>query len=235
MEIKILPDAAAVAEAVAEEFARSAGKSVALAGGTTPRNLYGLLAGRSGIAWNKIHFFWSDERHVPPDHDDSNYGMAHEALLSKVPVPEENIHRIKTENPSAQKAAEEYSGVLESFFHLKPGEFPRLDLILLGMGPDGHTASLFPGTDVLEEKTALVAAPWVEKLKTYRVTMTPPVINNAACVIFMVTGEEKAETLRAVLKGEDQTRFPSQLIRPKNGRLLWLVDHGAARLLGPNP
>ena len=143
METKILPDAAAVTQTAAEEFVDSAGRSeglaVAMAGGTTPRSLYALLAERSGISWNKIHFFWSDERHVPPDHHDSNYRMAHEALLSKIPVPAENIHRIKTENPNAQQAAEDYGGVLKSFFRLKPSEFPRFDLILLGMGPDGRS------------------------------------------------------------------------------------------------
>ena len=158
-EIRIFPDVPAIAAAAAEEFVRLAPATVALSGGNTPRLLYELLAARHDIAWDATQFFFGDERHVPPDHPDSNYRMAEEAMLARVPVPESNVHRIKTENPDAAAAAAEYSAELQRVFHLTGSELPRFDLVLLGMGPDGHTASLFPGTDVLNERAALVAAP----------------------------------------------------------------------------
>jgi 6-phosphogluconolactonase len=158
--------------------------------------------------------------------------MAYEALLSKVPVPATNVHRIKSEYPDAHQAADEYEQELREFFRLEAGQFPRFDLLLLGMGPDGHTASLFPGTAALHEQTRLVVANWVEKFNTYRITLTLPVINNAAHIIFLVSGEEKAETLRAALQSEAQPqRFPVQLVNPAHGTLLWLMDRQAARLL----
>lgn len=245
-EIRTLADARELSHAAAEEFVRQAEDAVrtrglfavALSGGSTPKALYRLLGGEGGAAflrgvpWDKTHFFWVDERHVPPDHPDSNYRMAYETMLSKAPVPSQNVHRIKAENPDAGKAAAEYAGEVRQFFRPGAGQFPRFDLILLGMGPDGHTASLFPGTDAVHEQTNLVAAPWIEKLHTYRISLTPPVLNNAACVVFLVSGEEKAETLRAVLEGSYQPeRLPAQLVRPTHGRLLWLVDRAAARLL----
>lgn len=210
--------------------------TVVLSGGSTPKSLYTLLADnvtlRAAVPWDKVHFFWGDERHVPPDHPDSNYRMAHEALLSKVLVPAANVQRIKSEYPEAQRAADEYDQRLREFFAVAVGHFPQFDLLLLGMGPDGHTASLFPGTVALHERTRLVVANWVEKFSTDRITLTPPVLNNAARIIFLVGGEEKAETLRAVLQGEQQPeRFPAQLISPTQGTLLWLVDRSAARLL----
>jgi len=158
--------------------------------------------------------------------------MVVDALLSKVPVPAQHVHRIRAENPDAGKAAEEYEQDLREFFGLDEGEWPRFDLVLLGMGPDGHTASLFPGTAVLDERKRLVAASWVEHLNATRITLTPPVLNNAACVIFLISGHEKAEALRAVLTGDFRpVRLPAQLIQPGRGRLLWLVDRAAAGLL----
>jgi 6-phosphogluconolactonase len=214
--------------------------SLALSGGSTPKSLYALLAEdssfRAEVPWDKTHFFWGDERHVPPEHPESNYRMAQEALLSKVPLPSENIHRINAGNPNAQRAAEEYEETLRAFFRLRAGEFPRFDLVLLGMGPDGHTASLFPGTEALRERKRMVVANWVEKLHAHRITMTLPVFNRAAMVLFLVSGEEKAETLRRVLgdrRGKDP--FPSQLIHPIHGKLLWLVDRGAGHFLGKTP
>lgn len=209
---------------------------MALSGGSTPRNLYALLANdralRVAVPWEKTHFFWGDERHVPPDHADSNYRMAHEAMLSKVPVPPANVHRIQGEQWDAGQAAEAYERTLREYFRIAAGQFPCFDLVLLGMGPDGHTASLFPGTTALREQVHLVTANWVEKFNAYRITLTPPVLNRAACVLFLVSGEEKAETLRAVLQGEEQPdRFPAQLIHPTGGSLVWLVDRAAARLL----
>ncbi len=214
--------------------------SVALSGGSTPRSLYSLLANdssfRTEVPWKNTHFFWGDERHVPPDHPDSNYRMAEEVMLSKVPFPSENSHRIQAENPAAHRAAEAYEETLRAFFRLRAGEFPRFDLVLLGMGTDGHTASLFPGTEALHERKHLVVANWVEKFHSYRITMTLPVFNLGAMVLFLVSGEEKAETLRRVLIGsEGKDPFPSQLIRPTQGRLLWLVDRGAGRLLSGIP
>lgn len=244
-ETRIVAGPDELGRAAAEEVVRLAQDAVhargsftlALSGGSTPKNLYALLASetnsfRAQMPWDKTHFFWGDERHVPSDHPHCNYRMVYEAMLSRVAVPPENIHRIRAENPDAGAAAAEYERELREFFRLEPGQWPRFDVILLGMGPDGHTASLFPGTEVIHERTRLVAASWVEKFNAYRITLTPPVLNNAAGVIFLVAGEEKAETLRAVLEGEYQPeRLPAQLIRPTNGRLRWLVDRAAARLM----
>ncbi len=244
-EIHISADPGELTRTAAEEFVRQAAKAiesngrftVALSGGSTPKGLYTLLASeadpfRGRVPWGNIHFFWGDERHVPPDHPGSNYRMVYDALLSQVPVPTDHVHRIPAENPDAGKAAEEYEQALSEFFGLDEGEWPRFDLVLLGMGPDGHTASLFPGTAVLDERKHLVAASWVEKLNTTRITLTPPVLNNAACVVFLISGEEKAEALRTVLTGDFQpVRLPAQLIRPGPGRLFGLVDRAAARLL----
>lgn len=242
-EIKIYPDANQIARAAAEEFVRLANEAVqetgrfavALAGGSTPKTLYSLLAEdealRQQLPWDKLHFFWGDERHVPPDHKDSNYRMANEALLSRVPVPAENVHRIRSEDPDAQKAAADYDQEVRSFFQPGAGEWPRFDLVLLGMGPDGHTASLFPGTTALSETERLVVATWVEKFRTFRVTMTFPVLNNAANVLFLVGGAEKTEVLRTVLSESAAPQFPAQLIRPVAGRLVWLLDEAAAGTL----
>ncbi|HZN00622.1 MAG TPA: 6-phosphogluconolactonase, partial [Pyrinomonadaceae bacterium] len=158
--------------------------TVALSGGSTPRSLYEVLADpdepfRELVPWSNTHFFWSDERHVPPDHPDSNYRMAHESMLSHVPVPKDNIHRIHSENPDPAAAAQAYE---ETIKEVTGPIVPQLDLILLGLGNDGHTASIFPGSEVLNETTRLVAAPWVEQLKTYRITMTLPLINSATSV-----------------------------------------------------
>ena len=212
--------------------------TVALAGGSTPKSLYSLLANpeepfSAQLPWDRIGFFWGDERHVPPDHPDSNYRMAWESMLSHAPVPAANIHRIKGEYLDATKAAEDYEGVLQRVFNLRPGQLPRFDLILLGLGSDGHTASLFPGSAVLHEKKKLVAAVWIEKLGTSRITLTPPVLINAAVVIFLVSGSAKADALHEVLEGnQDYERLPARLIRANEGRVLWLVDQGAAMLLG---
>lgn len=211
--------------------------TVALAGGSTPKNLYQLLSSpdepfRAQLPWNRIHFFWGDERHVPPDHPDSNYRMAWEALLSRVPIPAENIHRIKSENAEAAKAADEYAGTLRDVFRLTEGQFPRLDLILLGIGPDAHLASIFPGSPAINEQRQLVLAPWVDKLNSSRITLTPPVLNHAASVIFLVTGREKAHALHQVLEGDYQPEsFPAQLIRANKGSVRWLVDREAATML----
>jgi 6-phosphogluconolactonase len=241
-DIRICEDAAALAQQTTEEFVRLAQESVAargrftvaLAGGSTPKAAYALLvsaAYRDRVSWPQIHCFWGDERHVPPDHGDSNYRMAYEAMLSKVAIPAANIHRIPAEK-DAQQAADEYEATLRTAFALAADTLPRFDLILLGMGPDGHTASLFPGTAAVHESKRLVAAPWVEKFSTYRITLTPPVLCHAAHVVFAAGGADKTETLQRVLHGPYQPDlYPSQVVKPTHGTLLWLVDKAAARLL----
>jgi 6-phosphogluconolactonase len=245
-EVQVVADAGALTRAAAEEFARRAEEAVkktgsftlALSGGSTPKALFRLLADREDasfrerVPWDRLQIFWGDERHVPPDHPDSNYRMAYETLLSRVPVPAENIHRIQAEAPDANSVAESYEQTLRQFFGVQEGQLPRFDLIFLGMGPDGHTASLFPETPALHERQRLVVAQWIATFQTHRITLTPPVLNNAASIVFLVSGEEKADALRAVLQGRYQPdRFPAQLVRPTHGRLLWLVDKMAARHL----
>jgi 6-phosphogluconolactonase len=238
-EIRISNTPADLFQAAATEFAALAvqavqrnGKfAVALAGGSTPRSLYGLLASGSipSIPWKKIFFFLGDERFVPPDHPDSNYRMARETgLLSK--VPEGNVFRVPTEVADADVAARSYEQTLRQFFGLHAGEFPRFDLVLLGLGPDGHTASLFPGTAALNEKSSLVLANWVDKFQTYRLTLTLPVINRSACVMFLVSGADKASIVREVLENQD-AKLPSQQVHPADGRLLWLLDRMAGSSL----
>jgi 6-phosphogluconolactonase len=226
-------------QAAAEEVIRAATDAVAqrgrfaiaLSGGSTPKNLYTLIAANASasLPWDRMFFFWGDERHVPPDDPDSNYRMAKETLLSKIAVPPANIFPIPAENPDPSAAAEAYEDTLRNFFALAPGEFPRFDLILLGMGPDGHTASLFPETAALQEKSRLVVANWVEKLQASRITFTLPVLNAARCVAFLVSGTDKAAVLHEVLEGNAPAeKYPSKLVRPSDGRLIWFVDRAAA-------
>ena len=228
-----------LAQAAAKQFVAKSIKAVAqrgvftvaLSGGSTPKLLYQLLADadepfREQVPWPSIHFFWSDERHVPPDHPDSNYRMANEAMLAHVPVSPNNVHRVISENPNAEEAARVYE---ETILQFVPGNPPRLDLVLLGLGTDGHTASIFPGSEVLHETKRLVAAPWVEKLNAYRITMTLPLVNSGASVVFLVSGAEKAEIVRAILQTTE--RYPAKEVRPTNGELLWLLDRDAASKL----
>jgi 6-phosphogluconolactonase len=241
-EIRIVSGPEALFRAAAEELVRAAEESVgakgsftiALSGGSTPKGLYSLLAAdaslRARTPWQRIAVFWGDERHVPPEHADSNFRMAREALLVRVPAGQ--VFRIKGETPDASAAAAEYEQELRAFFKLADSEFPRFDLVLLGMGPDGHTASLFPGTKALHEQRRPVMSNWVGKFFTDRITLTPPVLNNAARVMFLVQGEDKAPALKAVLEGPfEPDQLPAQLIRPSQGKLLWLVDATAANLL----
>ena len=242
--INIVNDLAEICRTAAAEIVHLANKTpsaskpftIALSGGSTPRGLHALLAGdpavRDRLPWYHLHFFWGDERHVPPDHPQSNYRMAYETLFSLAPVPSENIHRVPAEEPDAALAAEKYEQELRAFFGLEAGQLPRFDCILLGMGPDGHTASLFPGTEALQESKRLVTANWVEKFQTYRITLTVPVLNHADLVFFLVSGAEKAEALKEVLQGEYRPDlFPAQLIRPGSEKLLWIVDKAAAGCL----
>jgi 6-phosphogluconolactonase len=239
MEIRTLNTPQELFEAAAELVASAAKEAVAergrftiaLSGGSTPKSLYTLLAtnARSSLPWDRMFFFWGDERHVPPDDPESNYRMADEAMLSKVPVPPSNVFRVPAEDPDAEAAAAAYEQTLGKFFALQPGQFPRFDLILLGLGPDGHTASLFPGTEALGEKSKLVVANWVEKLKTSRISLTLLVLNAAQCVAFLVSGTDKAQVLKSVLEGDTPgEQYPAKLVRPTDGELIWLVDRAAA-------
>ena len=208
--------------------------TIALSGGSTPKSLYNLLAtnARTTLPWEQTLFFWGDERHVPPTDPESNYRMVDEAMLSKVPVPPANVFRMPAENPDAEAVAETYEQTLRKVFQLGPNDVPQFDLILLGMGPDGHTASLFPGTAGLKEKSRLVIANWVEKLKTYRLSFTLPVINAARSVAFLVSGTDKAPVLKAVLEGNDPgEQYPAKLVQPKDGKLIWFLDRAAASAL----
>jgi 6-phosphogluconolactonase len=234
-EIRTSSEAASLARAAVEHFVTLAAEAiavhgqfvVALSGGSTPRATYVLLASdefAARVDWSRVYIFWGDERCVPPDHPDSNYRMAREALLDKIPIPTGNVHRIRGEWPPDQ-AAVAYQAELEVVL----GAGGRFDLILLGMGVDGHTASLFPGTAAMHEQTRWVVAHYVDKLSMWRITLTPVVINAAAHVTFMVSGAGKAERLREVLAGPYQPDIlPAQIVRPPDGRLLWLVDAAAA-------
>ena len=233
-EIKVVPDATALAAEGAQRWLKLSGEaiadrgrfSVALSGGHTPGAMFKLLAQepyRSQVAWEKVEIFFGDERCVPPDSSDSNYRMASESLLRKVPVPGDNVYRIRGEiDPNA--AAIEYGQMLKDKF----GD-GGLDLIYLGMGPDGHTASLVPGTEALGETKHRCVPNFVPKLNAWRVTMSAPFINRARNVIFLVAGADKAEPVAEILEGPpDPPRLPSQLIGPSEGQLTWILDAGAA-------
>ncbi|MGO8734361.1 MAG: 6-phosphogluconolactonase [Terriglobia bacterium] len=209
--------------------------SAALSGGLTPRLLYHILASRAllgRIQWKNIHLFQVDERCVPPDHPDSNYRMIREALLDNAGIPAENFHRMQAEQSDLEQAARDYASELARVLQPQDGDRPRLDIVFLGMGPDGHTASLFPGTAALEEQSVWVRPNNVERLGLRRLTMTLPVLNGAAHVLFLVAGADKAEGLRKVLEGPPG-QLPAQLIQPLNGSLSWLLDEAAARKLSP--
>ena len=243
-EIRVLADSAAIAKRAAQEFVQAAAEAVrikgsfnvALAGGSTPKALYSLLVNdpalRSQVPWEKIHLFFGDERHVAPDHPDSNYRMASETMISKSPLQPEQVTRIKGEYPDTDQAALEYEKALREYFKLKAGEYPRFDLVLAGMGNEGHTLSLFPGTKALHADRRIAVRNWIGKLYTERITLTAPAASNAALIIFMVTGADKAPALKAVLEGPfEPEQLPAQLLQPQNGKLLWLVDAAAASML----
>ena len=237
--VEVLTTAAALFHAAAEEFVRVGRAAiaehgrftVALSGGSTPRGLYFLLAkDHADFSWSKTFLFFSDERHVPPDHPDSNHRMVNEALLTKAPIPAGNVYRVRAELPDASAAAADYEEKVRGFFKLRPGEFPRFDLILLGLGPDGHTASLFPESDGLKEQSRLVIANWVEKFKTHRITFSFPVLNHATDVMFLAAGADKADMVKQVLEGQNTPPFPAQQVEPE-GRLVWMLDQAAAAKL----
>jgi 6-phosphogluconolactonase len=207
---------------------------VAFSGGSTPRLLFQTLAAEpfAGlIPWAAIHFFWTDERNVPPGHADSNYSVARELLLARVPVPPANIHRIPTGDGTAIEAADLYQRTLQEFLPRQDG-LPRFDCIFLGLGANAHTASLFPRRPTLQERQRFVVADHVDEVNSWRVTLTAPVLNNAAQIIFLVTGEGKAAAVHQVIEGSrDPEAIPAQLIAPAHGSLTWVLDSAAAALL----
>jgi 6-phosphogluconolactonase len=243
--VRILKDADAIAKEAEEEFIDAANSAVAergsfavtFAGGSTPRTLYSLLADsslRSRVPWDKINVFFGDERHVAPDHADSNFRMANETLISKSPLKPPQVHRIHGEYHDTELAAREYEQRIRGHFGLGAGEYPRFDLMLLGMGDEGHTLSLFPGTKALQAANRLVVRNWVGKLYAERITMTAEVTQHAAKIIFMVTRADKAPALKAVLEGPyEPEQLPAQLVQPKDGSVLWLVDEAAGSMLSP--
>jgi 6-phosphogluconolactonase len=221
---------------IAREAAAARGVfTIALSGGSTPKVLYALLAeppSLNSLPWDKMKVFFGDERHVAPGHPDSNFQMASDAMLSKVSLRPEQIHRIKGEYPDTAQAAAEYEATIQREFGLSAGEFPRFDLILLGMGNEGHTLSLFPGTKALHATQRIVTRNWVGKLYSERVTLTATAANNAANIIFMIAGADKACALKAVLEGpHEPEQLPAQMIQPSNGTLSWLVDQAAGSML----
>jgi len=228
--------AAALFVRLANEAVEQRGRfTVCLSGGSTPRTTYGLLAEepfRDQVPWSQVHIFWGDERVIPSDHPDNHHQMASDILLSKVPIPAENIHRMPVENGDSQNAAREYETLLRTFFDLAEGQLPRFDLVLLGMGADAHMASLFPGTSGLKEMQSLVAAHYVPKLAADRLTLTLPVLSNARHVTFLVSGVNKAEALQLVLQGgQAEIDLPASLLRPADGEVIWMVDKDAASKL----
>jgi 6-phosphogluconolactonase len=242
-EVIIAKDSDELDKIAAQQFISIAQKAIenngrfsaVLAGGSTPKSLYSLLASenfRSQIDWQKVFFFFGDERNVLPTDEESNFRMANENLLKPLQIQPENVFRWKTELGNSEKIAADYQKTIIKFFGLTENELPQFDSVLLGMGSDGHTASLFPFTDAINEQLKIAVANTVEKLNTERLTLTFPAINNARNVIFLVKGADKAETLREVLQGEIQSeKLPSQAVKPTDGKLFWLVDNQAARFL----
>jgi len=237
--IQVFPDSNTQTKAAIELFVTSARAaieqrgtfSIALSGGSTPRKLYTGLADperQDDLDWQKIHLFFGDERHVPPDHPDSNFLMVHEALLSKISIPDANIHRVKAEL-DPRLAAFNYEEELRGFFE---GQWPRFDLVLLGMGEDGHTASLFPGTAGINEEHRWFIANDVPKLGAYRLTLSKNAINAARKIVVLVSGRSKAEMVSVVLsENSSQVQKPIQMILPEDGEMLWLLDRESASLL----
>ena len=242
-ELRILPDAEALDDAVAERFLHFAWEAiavhgrfaVALAGGSTPRGAYERIATTwqkapgGPLDWGRVHLFWGDERHVPADDPRSNYRMTKEALISRVPIPPQNVHPVPTALPDPHEAANVYEREIRDFFRPEANDLPRFDLILLGMGADGHVASLFPDSEALHAKNRLVVADRVPKLDTLRITLTFPVLNHAANVIVLVSGREKSATLRRVIQGpHTPPLLPAEGLQPDDGSLLWMADRDAA-------
>jgi 6-phosphogluconolactonase len=240
-KVEIFADLEAMSRAAARLFARACAESksskreftVALSGGSTPRSLYLLLGSgyyMRALDWRRVHIFWADERCVPPDHEQSNFKLASDTFLSRVAIPPENVHRIKGEEP-AEQAASRYEDALRTFFGASV--MPAFDLILLGMGEDGHTASLFPGSPALaEKKRVAVAAVAKQPPQVNRVTLTLPILNNGHRIVFLVSGSAKARILQEILTGTETKRnYPAGLVESANGELTWFIDKAAAAFL----
>ncbi|MGB7417495.1 MAG: 6-phosphogluconolactonase [Thermosynechococcaceae cyanobacterium] len=239
--IEIFADAAQLVQRAAElvtaevhsAIAQRDRFTIALAGGNTPKPLYEQLATQD-LPWSKFHVFWGDERYVPVDNPDSNAGMAQQAWLDQVAIPAHNIHPMETHAADPADAARTYEDHLNAFFGSKsePGQFPQLDVVLLGIGPDGHTASLFPQTEALQvcDRSITVG----DKDGQPRITFTVPLLNSARCVIFMVTGANKQTALDQIFAEQaDASQWPARLVQPQEGKLLWLLDEAAGQHLNP--
>ena len=221
-----------------QSIARDGQFHVALSGGSTPQALFRVLASqefRGQIDWPRVQLFWGDERAVPPDDPESNYGMTRRELLVRVPIPGANVHRMEAEDPNMGRAAHHYEAVLRRYLPLDDRGFPVFHLVFLGMGPEGHTASLFPGSRLLKETSRWVSTPMVAKLGKRRMTLTLPVLDAAQRVVFLVAGSEKAAILREVLLGHPTPPLPAQMVQPRNGERIFLVDEAAAALLAEAP
>lgn len=234
--VKVYKDPEELARAAAELFADTVSgavstrgyASVVLSGGSTPERLFNKLSGpewKGRVDWQKVHLFWGDERCVPPESTESNFGLAQRTLLSKLEIPLENVHRIRGELPP-ERAASEYEEEIERFFKDRGAGGPAFDLVFLGLGTDGHTLSVFPGTEG-EVQTGLVRPVYVDKPGSPRVTMTPALVNRARRVVFLVSGGSKAGVLAEVVSGGGE--YPAGLINPAEGRLIWMADEEAAR------
>ncbi|OGW55191.1 MAG: 6-phosphogluconolactonase [Nitrospirae bacterium RBG_13_43_8] len=241
LKLHLLPDLKALSFEAAEIFVdlskhciASKGQFfVAVSGGSTPIRLYTLLGSdmySHQIDWRRLHFFWVDERFVPPSHKDSNYRLLHDYLLSKISIPRENIHPVKTDLPSPQVTASNYEESIKNSFRLAEGSLPAFDLILLGIGEDGHTASLFPDNEALKETKHLVVSVRDSKHVHHRISLTLPVINGAETVIFLVSGKNKADVVKKVLVEKDSS-LPASLVNPEKGNLIFLIDKEAALYL----
>jgi len=240
--VRICRDAAALVDAAAALFVDAAVEAVnargsfhvALSGGSTPRGLYARLAEdaeiRARLPWANVTWWFGDERHVPPDDAQSNFRMVKEALFAGAPIDPATVHRMHGEDRDADRAARDYERELREAFRIGAGARPRLDLVWLGLGPDGHTASLFPHTAALDERVRLVVANAVPAMRTTRLTLTLPLLNAARRVAFLVAGDEKAAILARVLEGPAGV-FPAQRVQPEDGEIVWLVDAAAAQEL----
>lgn len=235
--MRIFNDHSRLSQAASRVFVRTAGETIAergrflvvFSGGTTPIALYRLLA-EAPLDWSKIHIFWGDEHCVPVDDVGNNYGEARKALLDQISIPEQNVHRIKSEL-SPEEAAEDYARVLKEFAD-PPLAWPRFDLALIGMGEDGHIASLFPGSPVEASAPVIAVRADYHERPANRVTLTPPVFNSARHIIFLVSGVSKSAVLASVLKGENRPEMlPAQRIKPTDGKVTWMADARAASKL----
>jgi 6-phosphogluconolactonase len=240
--VTVVEDEAAVAAAaarilttlIAESIDAHPNAAVCMTGGRTAERLYALLADvrqpwRAAIDWTRVHLFWGDERHVPPDHPESNYGMAHRALVAHVPIPTTQVHRMRGELPDATRAAAEYEVELRDGFARAGRSDQRFDVMLLGLGEDAHIASIFPGSPALAETRARVAAVWAAHLNAWRITLTPSALLDARALLMIVTGTRKAEAVRVALEmPDDVSRWPVHLLRAAGDRLEWILDRAAA-------